>query len=128
MHTPAFTTAANRNSATAQNRIANDVSRRALKSCAYTRTLYSKICPSNASEHKPILTAANGSAFFRLASAMNGNTSESIPQVRLPTEHITEIEIVVDILSPPSFANSIPQYGWNGKNNAVQTINPHVNS
>ena len=94
----------------------------------HTRTLYSKICPSNASEHKPILTAANGSAFFRLASAMNGNTSESIPQVRLPTEHITEIEIVVDILYPPSFANSIPQYGWNGKNNAVQTINPHVNS
>ena len=97
MHTPAFTTAANRNSTTAQNRIANDVSKRALKSCAYTRTLYSKICPSNASEHKPILTAANGSAFFRLASAMSGSTSESIPQVRLPTEHITEIEIVVDI-------------------------------
>ena len=43
------------------------------------------------------LTAANGSAFFRLASAMSGSTSESIPQVRLPTEHITEIEIVVDI-------------------------------
>ena len=41
--------------------------------------------------------AENGSAFFRLASAMSGSTSESIPQVRLPTEHITEIEIVGDI-------------------------------
>ena len=81
-----LSTSASATSTAAQNSTAYEVSSSALQSCTFTRVLYSNICPSSENAHNPMLTAANGSAFFRLASAMTGSASAAAPQIMLSSE------------------------------------------
>ena len=94
-------------STAAQNRMAYEVSSSALQSCTFTRVLYSNICPSSENAHNPMLTAANGSALFRLTSAMTGSASYAAPQKMLRSEKNVDKAVVKAIKSPPVLIASV---------------------